>query len=61
LLGALETITARIREYDAQIEALAEESYPEVALLKQVKGVGDTDRPDLHTDAGRPEAISKEP
>src|SRR6202162_1373123 len=40
LLGALETITARIREYDAQIEALAEESYPEVALLKQVKGVG---------------------
>ena len=40
LLSALETITARIREYDAQIEKLAEESYPEVALLKQVKGVG---------------------
>jgi transposase len=40
LLAALETITARIREYDAQIEKLAEESYPEVALLKQVKGVG---------------------
>jgi transposase len=40
LLGALETITARIREYDAQIEELAKESYPEVALLKQVKGVG---------------------
>ena len=40
LLSALETITARIREYDAQIEQLAEESYPEVALLKQVKGVG---------------------
>jgi hypothetical protein len=39
LLGALESITARIREYDAQIEKLAEESYPEVALLKQVKGV----------------------
>jgi transposase len=32
--------TARIREYDAQIEKLAEENYPEVALLKQVKGVG---------------------
>jgi transposase len=40
LLGALETITARIREYDAQIEKLAEESYPDVALLKQLKGVG---------------------
>src|SRR5947207_7460096 len=31
LLSALETITARIREYDAQIEKLAEESYQEVA------------------------------
>jgi transposase len=40
LLSALEAITERIREYDAQIEKLAEESYPEVALLKQVKGVG---------------------
>jgi transposase len=40
LLSALEILTARIREYDAQIERLAEESYPEVALLKQVKGVG---------------------
>jgi transposase len=39
-LSALEAITARIREYDAQIEKLAEESYPDVALLKQVKGVG---------------------
>lgn len=40
LLSALETITARIREYDAQIEQLAEERYLEVGLLKQVKGVG---------------------
>jgi transposase len=40
MLSAPETITGRIREYDAQIEKLAEESYPEVALLKQVKGVG---------------------
>src|ERR1035441_2790324 len=40
MLSALEAITARIREYDAQIEKLAEESYPDVALLKQVKGVG---------------------
>jgi transposase len=40
MLSALETITARIREYNTQIEKLAEESYPETALLKQVKGVG---------------------
>jgi transposase len=40
LLSALETITERIREYDDQIEKLAEEKYPEVALLKQVKGIG---------------------
>jgi transposase len=40
MLSVLESITARIREYDAQIEKLAEETYPEVALLKQVKGVG---------------------
>jgi transposase len=40
LLSALEAIPAQIREYDDQIEKLAEETYPEVALLKQVKGVG---------------------
>jgi transposase len=32
LLAALESLTARTREYDAQIEQLARESYPEVAL-----------------------------
>jgi len=40
LLYALETMTEQIREYDDQIEKLAEEKYPEVALLKQVKGIG---------------------
>jgi transposase len=40
MFSALETITEQIRNYDAQIEKLAEESYPDVALLKQVKGVG---------------------
>src|SRR5450631_2052162 len=40
LLSALETINERIREYNVQIEKLAEESYPEAALLKQIKGVG---------------------
>src|SRR6201987_4392725 len=40
LLNALETITERIREYDGQIEQLAEEKDAEVALLEQVKGIG---------------------
>ena len=33
-------VSEQIREYNRRIEALAEQSYPEVALLKQVKGVG---------------------
>jgi transposase len=40
LLAALEALSDRIREYNEGIENLAEESYPEVKLLKQVKGVG---------------------
>ena len=40
LLAAAASVSERIREYDQRIEELAEQSYPEVALLKQVKGVG---------------------
>ncbi len=40
LLAAIESLSEGIREYNQRIEALADESYPEVALLKQVKGVG---------------------
>src|SRR6266487_3732546 len=40
LLAEIESLSARIREYNEQIEHLAQESYPQVALLKQVKGVG---------------------
>jgi transposase len=40
LLKGAEALSARIREYDAQIEKLGQDRYPEVALLKQVKGVG---------------------
>ncbi len=61
LLSALAAITARIREYDAQIEKLAEESYPETALLQTGKGRGDADRVDIRADVGRSEEISKEP
>jgi transposase len=33
-------LNERIKEYDARMEKIARESYPQVALLKQVKGVG---------------------
>lgn len=40
VLEGIESLSERIREYNERIEHLAQESYPEVALLKQVKGVG---------------------
>ncbi len=40
LLRTVESLSDGIRDYNERIEALAQQSYPEVALLKQVKGVG---------------------
>ncbi len=40
LFGEIESLNERITEYDRRIEQIAKEVYPEVALLKQVKGVG---------------------
>jgi transposase len=40
LLAGIESLSERIREYNERIEGVAQESYPQVALLKQVKGVG---------------------
>ena len=40
LLAGIEALSERIRECNEGIEKLAQESYPQVALLKQVKGVG---------------------
>jgi len=40
LLNAIESLSERIAEYNDRIEALAEQSYPQAALLKQIKGVG---------------------
>jgi len=41
LLREVESLNERIQEYDRRIARLAKERYPETALLKQVKGVGD--------------------
>jgi len=40
LLAALESLSEQIAEYNERIEKLAGQSYPQVALLKQIKGVG---------------------
>ena len=40
LLQEVESLNERVGEYDQRIEQIAKEVYPEVALLKQVKGVG---------------------
>ena len=40
LLKEIESLNDRIDEYDRRIEQIATEVHPEVALLKQVKGVG---------------------
>jgi len=41
LLREVESLNEHIDEYDRRIAVMAKETYPEVALLKQVKGVGD--------------------
>jgi len=40
LLSAMQSISEQIAEYNDRIEALAQQSYPQVELLKQIKGVG---------------------
>jgi transposase len=41
LLREVESLNERIQEYDRRIEHMSKKTYPETALLKQVKGVGD--------------------
>jgi len=40
LLAGIEAVSEQIREYNEGIEKLAQERYPQVALMKQIKGVG---------------------
>jgi transposase len=40
LLREIESLNERIQEYDERMEKIAQEVYPEVSLLQQVKGVG---------------------
>jgi transposase len=40
LLAETESLNERIKDYDERMEKIAREVYPEMSLLKQVKGVG---------------------
>jgi transposase len=40
LLAGIEVVSQQIQEYNERIDKLAQQSYPQVELLKQVKGVG---------------------
>ena len=40
LLEGVESLSERIREYNDRVKQNAQESYPKVARLEQVKGVG---------------------
>jgi transposase len=40
LLQEVESLNERIQEYDRRIEKMSKVTYPETALLKQIKGVG---------------------
>jgi transposase len=40
VVETIESLTARIREYDRHIEQISEQRYPETGCLKQVVGVG---------------------
>ena len=60
LLAAIETVSERIAEYNQRIEKLAPESYPQVALLKQVKGCGHVDRVNVFADARRSASLPQE-
>ena len=40
LVAQIEEITARIREYDLQVQGMAAKKYPETGALRQVRGVG---------------------
>jgi len=60
LLQEVESLNEHIKEYDARMEKIARESYPQVELLKQVKGGRDADRADVCADLGRSASVPKE-
>ena len=60
LLAEVESLNERIKEYDARMEKIARESYPQVELLKQVKGVGTQIALTYIPDPGRSASVPQE-
>src|SRR4051795_15150 len=50
LLAAIESVSERIVEYNQRIEALAQQSYPQLAVAEADQGRGHADRADLLAD-----------
>jgi transposase len=61
LLATIEELSERIVEYNDRIEALAEASYPQVKLLKQIKGVGTLIALTFLLTPGRSASLPQEP
>lgn len=40
MVETIASLSARIKEYDFELEAMARVNYPETSLLRQVQGVG---------------------
>ena len=59
LLQALESLSERITEYNQRIEAIAQQSYPQTAVLKRIQGSRHADRADLHADPEDPHSFRK--
>jgi transposase len=61
LLKGVESLNEGIKEYDARMEKIARESYSQVALLEQMKGVGtQIALTYVLTDPRRPESVPEE-
>jgi hypothetical protein len=60
LLREVESLNERIKEYDRRIEQIAKKDYPKVALLQQVKAVGELIL-DLYPGYRRSASIPEEP
>jgi transposase len=60
VLHAAAVTFERIQEYEVRMEKIAKESYPQVELLKQVKGVGTQIALTYYPDPGRSASVPKE-
>src|SRR5690349_5630491 len=60
LLREVESLSERIQEYDRRTERMAKETYPETALLKQVKGCRRPHRPGLCPNDREPASVPEE-